>query len=164
MGSLILSLEKILNDSLFKFSRLRRQLTRWITQIYLVFVTNVIQWTCLSNYTPMSNICWTHFPIISLKWEYNVCHWSKLLQNAIWKVWHLKPLLKLSELGGFRAHILLLETILNDSLFKFSRLRRQLTRWITQIYLVFFTNVIQWTCLSNYTPMSDICWTHFTYI
>ena len=54
MGSLIISLETILNDSLFKISRLWQQLTllvtRWITQIYLLFFTNVTQWTCLSNY------------------------------------------------------------------------------------------------------------------
>ena len=59
MGSLILSLKAILNDILSKISRLWRQLTLrvtlWITQIYLLFFTNVIQWTCLR---------WKHFTIL----------------------------------------------------------------------------------------------------
>ena len=30
------------------------------------------------------------------------------------------------------------------------------TRWISQMYLLFFTNVIQWICLSNYAIPSDV--------
>ena len=59
-----------------------------------------------------------------------------------------------------RSLIFSLETILNDSLFEISRLWQQLTllvtRWIAQIYLLFFTNVIQWICLSNYVIPSNI--------
>ena len=60
VGSLIVSQETILNDSLLKISRLWLELTlivtHWMTQIYLLFFTNVIQWTCLSHYAIPSNV------------------------------------------------------------------------------------------------------------
>ena len=59
---------------------------------------------------------------ISLKWEYNVCHWFKAIIKWSLKVWYLIALLKLSGHGGIWAHMKAIKIIMEN--FQRQSLRR----------------------------------------
>ena len=94
MGTLIISLETILNHSPFKIPRRSRQLTllvaRWITQSYAPIVIIVSQWACSSNYAIPSdaNLRWTHFSAQSFESDIEALVLPEKVKIIVW--WTLK--------------------------------------------------------------------------